>query len=75
MEDNSFLVGDRVVCESIVGWIGEIMRIEENADSDIFLGANGETLYNIMYDEDIAGMIRHWSTGGRMVISEHIDLV
>ena len=27
------------------------------------------------YDEDIAGHIRHWSTGGRMVITEHIDLV
>ena len=29
----------------------------------------------LSYDEDIAGHIRHWSTGGRMVITEHIDLV
>jgi len=58
MEDNSFLVGDRVVCESIVGWIGEIMTTEENTD--------GETLYNIMYDEDESS---HW------IIGEHIVLV
>jgi len=29
----------------------------------------------LSYDDDIAGHIRHWSTGGRMVISEHIDMV
>ena len=29
----------------------------------------------LSYDEDIAAHIRHWSTGGRIVISEHIDLV
>ena len=29
----------------------------------------------LSYDEDIAAHIRHWSIGGRMVISEHIDLV
>ena len=29
----------------------------------------------LSYDEDIAAHIRHWSTGGRMVITEHIDLV
>ena len=29
----------------------------------------------LSYDEDIAGAIKHWSTGGRMVITEHIDLV
>ena len=28
----------------------------------------------LSYDEDIAGMIRHWSTGGRIVISEHIEM-
>ena len=28
----------------------------------------------LSYDDDIAGHIRHWSTGGRMVIHEHIDL-
>ena len=66
MEDNSFLVGDRVVCESIVSWIGEIMRIEENADSDIFLGANGETLYNIVYDEDESS---HWISGEHLVLA------
>ena len=27
------------------------------------------------YEEDIAGFIKHWKTGGRMVITEHIDLV
>ena len=58
MEDNNFLVGDKVVCESIVGWIGEIMTTEENTD--------GETLYNIMYDEDESS---HW------IIGEHIVLV
>ena len=25
--------------------------------------------------EDIASFIKHWKTGGRMVITEHIDLV
>ena len=58
MEDNSFLVGDIVVCESIVGWIGEIMRTEENAD--------GETLYNIMYDEDESS---HWISGEHLVLA------
>ena len=29
----------------------------------------------VSYEEDIAGLIRHWGTGGRMVITEHIDLV
>ena len=29
----------------------------------------------LAYTEDIAGAIRHWGTGGRMVITEHIDLV
>ena len=27
------------------------------------------------YEDYIAGMIKHWKTGGRMVITEHIDLV
>ena len=27
------------------------------------------------YEEDIAGFVKHWKTGGRMVITEHIDLV
>ena len=29
----------------------------------------------LAYTDDIAGHIRHWKTGGRMVITEHIDLV
>ena len=29
----------------------------------------------LSYDDDIAGFVKHWSTGGRMVITEHIDLV
>ena len=27
------------------------------------------------YEDDIAGFIKHWKTGGRIVITEHIDLV
>ena len=66
MEDNSFLIGDKVVCESIVGWEGEIMRIEENVSSVDFDNVeDGETLYNIVYDEDESS---HW------VIAEHITL-
>jgi hypothetical protein len=29
----------------------------------------------LSYDMDIAGAIKHWKTGGRIVITEHIDLV
>ncbi len=29
----------------------------------------------LSYEDDIAGFVKHWSTGGRMVITEHIDLV
>ena len=66
MEDNSFLVGDKVVCESIVGWIGEIMRIEESASSADFLNvSDGETLYNIVYDEDESS---HWVKGEYLTI-------
>ena len=28
----------------------------------------------VSYEEDIAGLIRHWGTGGRMVITEHIEM-
>jgi hypothetical protein len=28
----------------------------------------------VSYDEDIAGLIRHWGTGGRMVITEHVEM-
>ncbi|MBT4734185.1 MAG: hypothetical protein HOG73_10030 [Candidatus Marinimicrobia bacterium] len=27
------------------------------------------------YEDDIASFIKHWKTGGRIVITEHIDLV
>jgi hypothetical protein len=29
----------------------------------------------LSYDDDIAGFVKFWGTGGRMVITEHIDLV
>ena len=35
----------------------------------------GWTEMVVSYDTDIAAHIRHLSTGGRMVITEHIDLV
>ena len=38
-------------------------------------GTLGWTEMVLSYDMDIAGHIRHMSTGGRMVISEYIDLV
>jgi hypothetical protein len=38
-------------------------------------GEWGWTEIVLSYDDDIKGMIKHWSTGGRMVITEHIDLV
>ena len=28
----------------------------------------------VSYDEDIAGLIRHWGTGGRMVITEYFEV-
>ena len=28
----------------------------------------------VSYEEDIAGLIRHWGTGGRMVITEHVEM-
>ena len=34
MEDNSFLVGDRVVCDAIVSWTGTITKKSETADGD-----------------------------------------
>ena len=39
------------------------------------LGKWGWAEIVLSYDDDIAGHIRLWSTGGRMVISEHIDMV
>ena len=44
MEDNSFLVGDRVVCDAIVSWTGTITKKSETAD--------GDYTYMIFYDED-----------------------
>jgi len=38
-------------------------------------GTMGWTEMVVSYDTDIAAHIRHLSTGGRMVITEHIDLV
>ena len=29
----------------------------------------------VSYEEDIAGLIRHLGTGGRMVTTEYVDLV
>ena len=26
------------------------------------------------YEEDIAGFVKHWKTGGRMVITEHYEI-
>ena len=26
------------------------------------------------YEEDIAGFVKHWKTGGRMVITEHFEI-
>ena len=28
----------------------------------------------LSYDDDIAGFVKHWGTGGRMVITEHIEM-
>ena len=38
-------------------------------------GTMGFAEHVMRYEEDIAGFIKHWKTGGRMVITEHIDLV
>ena len=29
----------------------------------------------LSYDDDIAGFVKHWGTGGRMVTTEYIELV
>ena len=49
MVDNSFLVGDRVVCDAIVSWAGTITKKSETAD--------GDYTYMIFYDEDESS---HW---------------
>ena len=38
-------------------------------------GTMGWTEIDHTYDEDFAAHIRHWGSGGRMVITKHIDLV
>ena len=38
-------------------------------------GRMGFAEHVMRYEEDIVGFIKHWKTGGRMVITEHIDLV
>jgi len=38
-------------------------------------GTMGWTEMVLSYDMDIAGMIKHLGKGGRMVTTEHIDLV
>ncbi len=58
MEDNSFLVGDRVVCDAIVSWIGEITKKSETAD--------GDYTYMIVYDEDESS---HWVGADDLVLA------
>ena len=38
-------------------------------------GTLGWTEMVVSYEEDIAGLIRHLGTGGRMVTTEYVDLV
>ena len=38
-------------------------------------GRMGFAEHVMRYEEDIASFFKHWKTGGRMVITEHIDLV
>ena len=38
-------------------------------------GTLGWTEMVVSYEEDIAGLIKHLGKGGRMVTTEHIDLV
>ena len=38
-------------------------------------GSMGFAEHVMRYEDDIVGFITHWKTGGRMVITEHIDLV
>ena len=37
-------------------------------------GTMGHAEMVVSYDEDIAGLIRHWGTGGRMVITEYFEV-
>ena len=38
-------------------------------------GKMGFAEHVMRYEAYIASFIKHWKTGGRMVITEHIDLV
>jgi len=38
-------------------------------------GTMGFAEWLLPYGEDLQGHIDHWKTGGRMVITEHVDLV
>ena len=38
-------------------------------------GTTGFAEWVLPYGEDLQGHIDHWKTGGRIVITEHIDLV
>ena len=38
-------------------------------------GSMGFAEHIMRYEDDIVGFIKHWKTGGRIVITEHIDLV
>jgi hypothetical protein len=29
----------------------------------------------LSYDDDIAGFVKHWKTGGRMVTTEYIEVI
>ena len=37
-------------------------------------GTMGFAEHLMPYEEDIAGFIKHWKTGGRMVITEHYEI-
>ena len=37
-------------------------------------GTMGHAEMVVSYDEDIAGLFRHWGTGGRMVITEYFEV-
>ena len=37
-------------------------------------GSMGFAEMLMSYEDDIAGMIKHWKTGGRMVITEYFEV-
>ena len=50
------------------------IEILEEGETIFGSRTNGEYFVR-RYEDDIVGFIKHWKTGGRMVITEHIDLV